>query len=55
MMPAFAAPAKAPLRMMFNYVPNGLIMKDWTPTAQGSAFELPRIYSRWRLIGIGCC
>jgi hypothetical protein len=43
MIPAFAAPSKAPMRMMFNYVPNGLIMKDWTPAAGGSPFDLPRI------------
>jgi hypothetical protein len=43
MIPALAAPAKAPMRMMFNYVPNGLIMKDWTPAAGGPAFDLPRI------------
>ena len=42
MLPAFGS-SKAPLRMMFNYVPNGIIMKDWTPTAFGSAFDLPRI------------
>ena len=44
MTPAFAAPvdAKAPTRMAFVYVPNGIIMKDWTPAADGSAFELPR-------------
>jgi hypothetical protein len=28
---AMPAPKKAPLRMMFNYVPNGIVMKDWTP------------------------
>src|SRR5229473_5311774 len=49
MVPAFAAPArsaagKTPLRMAFTYVPNGIIMKDWTPaTDDGLAFELPRI------------
>ncbi len=43
MIPALAAPTKSPLRMMFNYVPNGIVMKDWTPTAAGSAFELPRL------------
>ena len=48
MVPAFAAPArsaagKSPLRMAFTYVPNGIIMKDWTPAADGSTFELPRI------------
>lgn len=47
MMPAFASPAKvasnAPLRMAFAYVPNGIIMKDWTPAAAGADFEFPRI------------
>jgi hypothetical protein len=43
MRPALAAPQKAPMRMMFNYVPNGIMMKDWTPTTAGSAYELPRI------------
>ena len=44
MSPAFAAPSKgaaaAPCRMSFVYVPNGIIMKDWTPVASGSAYEL---------------
>ena len=43
MIPALAAPTKSPLRMMFNYVPNGIVMKDWTPSAAGSGFELPRL------------
>ena len=48
MTPAFAAAsrlgaANAPRRMAFVYVPNGIIMKDWTPAAEGAAFELPRI------------
>ena len=35
---------KAPLRMMFTYVPNGIIMKDWTPTTDGSRRStFPRI------------
>ena len=42
MVPAFAAPARAagktPCRMAFAYVPNGIIMKDWTPAAEGTAF-----------------
>ena len=35
MVPAFAAPAdkKTPVRLVFGYVPNGMMMKDWTPTA----------------------
>jgi hypothetical protein len=43
MLPAFAPTTKAPLRMLFNYVPNGIVMKDWTPAAGGSAFDMPRI------------
>jgi hypothetical protein len=47
MTPAFAAPARTaanrPMRMAFAYVPNGIIMKDWTPAAEGAGFELPRI------------
>ncbi len=36
---AATAGAQAPLRMSFAYVPNGVIMKDWTPAAAGQAFE----------------
>lgn len=47
MRPAFAAAAKsgasAPVRMAFTYVPNGIIMNDWTPTADGASFELKSI------------
>lgn len=45
MAPAYApaATTKAPVRMAFVYVPNGIIMKQWTPTTAGSNFELPRI------------
>jgi hypothetical protein len=45
MVPAFsrAAETKAPVRMAFLYVPNGIIMKQWTPEANGSNFEFPRI------------
>jgi hypothetical protein len=42
MVPAFASPA-SPLRLAFIYVPNGILMDHWTPTTDGSAFELPRI------------
>ena len=33
MVPAFAAPAaaKAPVRMAFVYVPNGIMMNHWNP------------------------
>ena len=41
---AFAAkddPAnRAVTRLAFVYVPNGIIMKKWTPTAEGADFEL---------------
>jgi len=30
-------------RMMFIYVPNGAVMKHWTPAAEGSDYELPQI------------
>lgn len=46
MTPAFAGvgrAAKAPTRLVFAYVPNGIIMKDWTPAQMGPGFELPRI------------
>ena len=47
MTPAFAAASRlgsnAPRRVAFVYVPNGIIMKDWTPPADGPAFEFPRI------------
>src|SRR5262245_4677729 len=41
---AETAPAKAaPNRMAILYVPNGKNMAHWTPTAEGSDFELPAI------------
>jgi hypothetical protein len=46
MSPAFAAPAraaKAPLRLAFTYVPNGIVMADWTPKGVGAGFEFTRI------------
>jgi len=42
MSPAFAASKKAPVRMAFLYVPNGIIMKDWTPAGEGSAYQLSK-------------
>src|SRR5215207_1574316 len=32
-----------PKRMGFVYVPNGVIMQDWTPRAEGTNFELPSV------------
>jgi Protein of unknown function (DUF1552) len=46
MTPAFASAAqaqKAPMRLAFTYVPNGITMADWTPAAEGAAFEFSRI------------
>jgi Protein of unknown function (DUF1552) len=42
MVPALASATatKSPTRLAFAYVPNGIIMKDWTPSAAGSAYEL---------------
>ena len=35
--------SKAPVRMAFVYVPNGIVMKEWTPKAIGKDFEFTRI------------
>lgn len=49
MVPAMAATTKSAatpaLRMAFLYVPNGIIMKDWTPAADGKNFEFSRTLS----------
>src|SRR6476620_1063724 len=46
MTPAFGAAAKAPTRLAFFYVPNGIIMKDWTPAEVGALpASLPRTLS----------
>ncbi len=36
-----AAPAAAPKRMLFVYVPNGIHMQEWTPKTTGRDWELP--------------
>ena len=45
MTPALASArvSKAPVRLVFAYVPNGIIMKDWTPAKVGADFEMTRI------------
>lgn len=46
MVPALASsriPGKAPVRMAFVYVPNGIEMRHWNPDYEGSLGELPRI------------
>lgn len=46
MTPAFGATGKAPTRLAFFYVPNGIIMKDWTPVEVGALpASLPRTLS----------
>jgi len=36
-------PAASPVRMAFVYIPNGVIVEDWTPAAEGKDFALPHI------------
>ena len=48
MTPAFGAAnrvegAQAPVRLAFAYVPNGIIMEDWTPKELGENYEFTRI------------
>ncbi|HEY7209930.1 MAG TPA: DUF1552 domain-containing protein [Bryobacteraceae bacterium] len=40
-----AAAQTSPTRMVFCYVPNGIDMRNWTPSAEGRAFALPKILS----------
>jgi len=42
MSPAFAKASGSPTRVAFVYVPNGIIMRDWTPEARGAAFTIPK-------------
>ncbi len=35
--------SKAPKRMAFVYIPNGVVQRHWTPNAEGSSFGLQRI------------
>jgi hypothetical protein len=41
--PAARTAAKAPVRLAFTYIPNGVTMKEWKPAAAGSGFEFSRI------------
>ena len=43
MAPAMSPAAKAPVRMAFFYVPNGMMMDSWNPTYEGKLTEMPRI------------
>ena len=46
MVPALSAMRKTAARpvprLFVGYVPNGVIMDRWTPTAEGTSFELPQ-------------
>lgn len=48
MIPAFsrAASTKAPCRMAFVYVPNGIIMDAWSPKTEGESSRLPDLLPR---------
>lgn len=41
MIPAMASPAvlKAPTRLAFTYIPNGVTMKEWKPSTTGAGYE----------------
>ncbi len=46
MVPAFAqapALAKAPNRLSVVYLPNGIMMNDWTPEKEGADYTFKRI------------
>jgi Protein of unknown function (DUF1552) len=45
MIPAFARAeeSKPPLRMVFMYVTNGIMMNDWTPAKEGADYDFTRI------------
>src|SRR5262249_14191427 len=38
-----AAAPKTAIRLAFVYVPNGIVMNQWTPKAAGKDFEFTRI------------
>ena len=40
---ASPAPEAGSLRLVFTYVPNGVTMADWRPSAAGTGFEFTRI------------
>ena len=41
--PAYAMGAQDPVRVLFWYLPNGVRMEHWRPTATGRGYDLPRI------------
>ncbi|MCC6590576.1 MAG: DUF1552 domain-containing protein [Bryobacterales bacterium] len=43
MVPASRITGAAATRMLFLYVPNGIVMEDWTPAESGKRFAFPRI------------
>ena len=46
MIPALrAAPTIAPNRLIFTYIPSGVMMNEWTPKGEGAACEFGRVLS----------
>lgn len=43
MHPAFGAPAREARRVGVVYVPNGIVMNQWTPSKTGAGFEFNRV------------
>jgi hypothetical protein len=41
--PALKGKGKPPVRLGWFYVPNGVVLANWKPTATGTTFELPSI------------
>ena len=42
MTPAFASPSKPVPRVAFVYTANGVVMRDWTPAAEGAGFAFSK-------------
>src|SRR5919112_2076019 len=38
---AGSAAGASPLRMAAFFLPNGMVMEDWTPSKEGGGFDLP--------------
>lgn len=43
MTPALASTAAKPVRLAFIYVPNGIVMEEWTPAAAGRDYAITRV------------
>ena len=57
MVPAFASPGKAvqsPVRTSFVYVPNGIVMDNWTPKTAARPSRSPARFNLWSRSAIAC-